>query len=221
MKTTPDLEEITFFGRITASVTHELQNMLAVVKETAGLMEDLAAISKQDSGSLGKNLEKSIEVINRQIARGSDLLMNLNRFSHNPDNPLIQTDLYETVGEIVVLSARFAAMKKVSLDLHPAEQPISLTINVVRLQMALFSCIELCLDIASSGETLHINLEEEPERVKIQFSWAPKPCVCGGLEYDLTETDSWLNLTQILVSLNGSIEFDPKDNTVFLYLTPN
>jgi len=39
--------EIAFFGRITAGVTHELKNVLAIVNESSGLMQDLLALSKE------------------------------------------------------------------------------------------------------------------------------------------------------------------------------
>jgi hypothetical protein len=39
-----------FMGRITAGVTHEMKNVLAIIKESAGLMEDFLKIS-QDAAS--------------------------------------------------------------------------------------------------------------------------------------------------------------------------
>jgi len=35
-----------FMGRITASATHDMKNVLAIIKESAGLMEDLIALHK-------------------------------------------------------------------------------------------------------------------------------------------------------------------------------
>ena len=32
--------EIVFFGKITAGITHEMKNVLAIIKESSGLVED-------------------------------------------------------------------------------------------------------------------------------------------------------------------------------------
>ena len=42
-----DLREVAFLGRITAAFTHEMKNVLAIIKESAGLMEDLLALSQE------------------------------------------------------------------------------------------------------------------------------------------------------------------------------
>ncbi len=44
-----DLSETAFMGKITAAITHEMKNVLAIIKESAGLMEDLLSVAKDDS----------------------------------------------------------------------------------------------------------------------------------------------------------------------------
>ncbi|MCP3901564.1 MAG: sensor histidine kinase, partial [Desulfobacteraceae bacterium] len=39
-------DKAAFFGKITASITHEIQNVLAIIKENAGLMEDFLLINQ-------------------------------------------------------------------------------------------------------------------------------------------------------------------------------
>ena len=34
-----------FFGKMTASISHEIKNVLAIINENAGLLEDLALLS--------------------------------------------------------------------------------------------------------------------------------------------------------------------------------
>lgn len=40
--------EIVFFGKITAGITHEMKNVLAIIKESSGLMEDLILLRPED-----------------------------------------------------------------------------------------------------------------------------------------------------------------------------
>ena len=41
----PQNDDLLFFGRIGASVSHELKNVLAVMNEQAGLLGDLACMA--------------------------------------------------------------------------------------------------------------------------------------------------------------------------------
>jgi len=36
-----------FFGKMTASISHELKNVLAIINENAGLLEDLCAMAEK------------------------------------------------------------------------------------------------------------------------------------------------------------------------------
>jgi hypothetical protein len=45
MDNTQDLlqyESLAFFGKINASISHELKNVMAIISETAGLLKDLS-----------------------------------------------------------------------------------------------------------------------------------------------------------------------------------
>lgn len=125
----PNLNEITFFGKITASATHELQNVLAIIQESAGLMEDVLTFSTAESESLRENLETSLAVVKRQLTRGIDLTTRLNRFAHSPDQPLDRIDLYEITEQMTVLSHRFAASKNVTLTNHAPDLSIQVMIK--------------------------------------------------------------------------------------------
>ena len=38
-------EDLTFFGKVNASISHELKNILAIISETAGLLGDLVHLA--------------------------------------------------------------------------------------------------------------------------------------------------------------------------------
>ena len=40
-------KELEFFGKITAGITHEMKNVLAIIKKSAGLMEDIMSLSAE------------------------------------------------------------------------------------------------------------------------------------------------------------------------------
>ncbi|MCP4757084.1 MAG: hypothetical protein GY866_39985 [Proteobacteria bacterium] len=210
--------EIVFFGRITAGITHELQNVLAIIQESAGLMEDLLAFSTEESDSLKKRLEKSLTVVNRQLLRGVDLITHLNRFAHSPDQPLVQIDLQETIEQMTVLSRRFAALKKVVLKNHPPDQPIQIASNLVQVQMALFLSMECCLSLMAAGGQLDVALEKQSSKILILMSCEGSLSCRGNLAENLPGTDLWKSLDQTLRALEGSAEFDASGNGIVLSL---
>ena len=211
--------EIIFFGKITASVTHEFQNVLAIIHESAGLMGDLLAYSTEIPDSLQKKFEKSLSVINRQLLRGVNLSTVLNRFAHSPDQPIVQIDLYELTEQMTVLSSRFAALKKVALKSHAPDQPIQIDTNPVQLQLALFLSIECCLRFLAPGGCLSISLNKQSSKVLIQVFCEGSLCCQGDLAENLPGTDLWKSLDQTLKVLEGSAEFKPSGNGIVLSLT--
>ena len=58
--------EIVFIGKITASITHEIKNVLASIKELTGLMEDLVSMS-DDFPLKNKQLHKFPEINNQKL----------------------------------------------------------------------------------------------------------------------------------------------------------
>ncbi len=211
-------EEIIFFGKITACITHELQNVLAIIQESSGLMEDQIAFSTDASGPLKDGIEKSLTVVNRQLLRGIGLLTNLNRFAHSPDQLLVHIDLYEVTEQMTILSRRFAALKKVVLINHAPDQPIRFTTNLVQLQLAIFLSIECCLSVLAPGNQIIINMKEHPSDILIQVLCDDNLACHGNLTENLSGTDLWKSLNQTLVKLEGSAEINDTVNGIILSL---
>ena len=90
-----DSREVAFFGRITAAFTHEMKNVLAIIKESAGLMEDLLALSQNAAFPHQERFVRSLATIEAQAKRGIELSNRLNRFAHSPDEAFATVDLNE------------------------------------------------------------------------------------------------------------------------------
>jgi signal transduction histidine kinase len=73
--------EAAFIARMTASTTHELRNVLAVVKESAGLVEDLTLAFQQRRPVNPDKMLQATRRIDAQVARGADLLTSLSRLA--------------------------------------------------------------------------------------------------------------------------------------------
>jgi len=105
-----------FFGRISASISHELKNVLAIFNENAGLLEDLTYMADQGKPIDPKRLEKMAGTFKKQIGRADDILKNMNRFAHTIDEPVTDVNLHEIIDLFLALTARFTIMQGYKLD---------------------------------------------------------------------------------------------------------
>ncbi len=148
---------LTFFGTITASVTHELNNVMGIIEQTIGLLDDLVAGAQS-----GRPLEseKLLEIsgrIARQVDRGAAIIKRLNYFAHTVDEPLREVQLDHLLGNLVDLCRRFATLKNVRLE-GDFEEEVSLRTNPFVLEQAVFTCIRTALDQAQKGDILTVSL---------------------------------------------------------------
>ncbi len=139
-----EAREVAFFGRITASFTHEVKNILAIIKESSGLMEDLLSLTKDQPFPHWERFSHRVSVIQQQVQRGVGLATRLNRFAHSTDEPIARVDLNELADQLIWLSERFARLKEVTLKWSPAESAVPLDTSPIDLQMAVFTLMEGC-----------------------------------------------------------------------------
>jgi len=135
-----------FLGEITASVTHELQNVLAIIKENSGLMEDFLLMAQNSESELGKRLLKSLDSIKKQVSRGVDLTSKLNLFSHTADHAEAHININETLKRLIVLTGRITKLKGVEVTFKETEKQPSFLTDPVLFQVAAYLCIK-CLVI--------------------------------------------------------------------------
>jgi hypothetical protein len=103
-------------GRLAASATHELQNALAVIRESAGLMQDLVSLCGEGLPHRDR-LCTMLALIQEQVARGGDLAWNLNRLAHAwEEDGEAPRDLGAVLEEFVALARRGCAMRGVELS---------------------------------------------------------------------------------------------------------
>ena len=71
------------FGAISASVSHELKNALAIINENAGLLEDLSFMAEKGLPLEPAKLKSLAASIGKQIQRADGIIRNMNHFAHS------------------------------------------------------------------------------------------------------------------------------------------
>ena len=133
-----------FFGKMTASISHEIKNVLAIINENAGLLADITLMADQGIPIEPERLKTLAQAVMKQISRADTILKNMNRFAHSADESLKNVDLNDTLELVVVLSNRLASMRGIALE--PKLQKPSVKIRT--FPFLLMNFIWLCLDFA-------------------------------------------------------------------------
>ena len=201
-------KEIAFIGKITAGVTHEINNALASIKEISGLMEDLISMSSADSFPHQEKFLKALPKIREQVQRGVKLTTQLNKFSHLSDEYTAQVELNDFIEHVIFLTQRFAGEKNVGFQYQPSDQPINFYTNPIQLQMAIYNCINYFLSHTANGGKLSIHPNTNGEQNSIQISFEGEVSDKSKLFNDSSSAEELLNLQDVISSLNGRVEFD-------------
>ncbi len=154
---------LAFFGAITASVSHELNNVISIIDQSAGLLGDLSIGSGEARPIPPEKLERIAGTMQRQTQRGLEIIRRLNRFAHSVDLPTVEFDLGETAAAFGALCTRLADMKKTTLVTSGPERPISVTGSPFLLQQWLFLVFRRMLDSSISGDTIEISCGADSE----------------------------------------------------------
>ena len=109
-------EDLAFFGRVNASISHELKNIMAIISETAGLMNDLMKMSAKGNPIDPETIMTCSSDIIEEIQRGFGVINRMNRFSHSIDEMFDTVDLPDLIGLTIDLAGFLSFAKRVRLD---------------------------------------------------------------------------------------------------------
>jgi len=203
-------KDVEFFGKITASMTHEFKNVLAIIKESAGLMEDITQIAPLSDSRHQEKLDNALKTIKNQLNRGMELSTVFNRFAHTPDKSVAEINLHHLAGQVVTLSERFARLKHITLTVAPegeSDTSLAVTGSPVWLQMAVYLAIECGLKILPAESAITLTSEIHDGKKSIRLDFAPgqaDAADAGELAGTVDELPGWAELSQLMQTVDGA-----------------
>jgi len=159
---------VQFFGKMAASISHEIKNVLAIINENAGLLEDICFMAERGKPIDPDRLKRLSGSVKDQIRRADHIMTVMNRFAHSVDEATVSIDVSEVLELLVSLSARFVAMRGVVLEVG---KPVGATITT--FPFVLLNLLWLCLDYAMAvvgpGKTIELLAEKTGDGVWFRF----------------------------------------------------
>ena len=212
-------KEIVFFGKITAAITHEIKNVLAIIQESSGLMEDILAVTPDETFTHKDKFSTSLNRIFNQIERGVDITTRLNKFAHSSDHSPANVDLNEVSEQMVLLASRFARLKNVVLESSPSDPPLIIKSDPVSLEMALFESIEILLNIIGSGGKITLSPRKIQNKCVLGIGYENTVLPEEDFLTKISSTERWASLQEIMAYLGGTAKVFGLAPEILLYLS--
>ena len=159
-----------FFGRMSASISHELKNVLAIIKENSGLLNDYLAMMARGRPVDPERFQIVGNRIEAQTRRADAIIKNLNQFAHTVDHPSSAVDLNQALELLMVLHQRMAAMHQVTLEPVPSQDPpVVVTTSPFLLLNALGSVLAYALKSVPAGQAMSLEVISSEAETGIGF----------------------------------------------------
>jgi C4-dicarboxylate-specific signal transduction histidine kinase len=201
-----------FYGRMAASISHEIKNALAIINENAGLLEDYTLMGMEGMPIDLERLKTFGGRIGNQVRRADAIVQNLNRLAHSIDESVKNVDLADVLVFVAALAHRFASARGVTLESRPSQRPVVIATSPFFLENLVWLCLDFAMDAVGSGKTVGLVADqtEDGGLIKLTLQEFPKAtapfpgerenALLNALEAELS-TD--VNAGEIVIKLPG------------------
>ena len=172
-------DALRFFGVVTASVSHELNNVNSTIEQIAGLLEDHLALVADGRPVDPQKLQSVQERIVRQTRRAAEIIERLNRFAHSADDPRTRFDLNVLAENLGGLLARLAQRRRVELRVRPAAREVWLEGDPFRLSRLVFGYLQCFWQGAAPGAEIEIGVSATDAAARLELASPPWPDAAG------------------------------------------
>jgi signal transduction histidine kinase len=162
-------DDLAFFGRVNASISHELKNILAIISETAGLLNDLTRMASEGKEVELETLSIYSEDIVEEIQRGFMTVNQMNRFAHSLDDPFKKVDLIEILNLMIHLAGFLSFAVKVRFKKPEGDAPNIFTCPF-RLQNLIYQTLLFAFKSAGPLSEIDVSVHEKNGNVRITFA---------------------------------------------------
>jgi C4-dicarboxylate-specific signal transduction histidine kinase len=160
---------LAFFGRMAAGVSHEMKNVLSILNELGGLIDDLLYTAQKGGQIAPEQLTRIAEGIGKQVRRGDSHARNLHHFGHNVDSMDAKTPLQQAIDEIVALCQRIARLQRVTLAAEASEGATVEIDKVFVWQHMVYECVCLALENVQEDDVVAVRVARRDAAASLEI----------------------------------------------------
>jgi len=168
-------ERLAALGTLATGVAHEINNPLAIIRESAGWMRQILAKPEMSGIPRKPDFEKALENINKGVERARRITHQLLQVVKTQDTALAEVDLKELSEETMELVKRAALNKNLDLTLAcDAKKPVIWT-DAYRLRQVLLNLLTNAIHATPEGGRIATTIRITPEGAEFEV----KDTGCG------------------------------------------
>jgi C4-dicarboxylate-specific signal transduction histidine kinase len=207
-------QELRFFGNVSAAISHEINNRIAVINEKAGLLKDLSIMMAKGKEIDVGRFETQSTKISEQVLLAKQAVRNLNRFAHSVDIEHSRISVSEMLEFVVALYARRAAAAEATLMVSETHEPVTIATSPFVLEALIGRAIDIALSRVGDGGAVVVGAETTRAGVVVRFSGL------AGLTDPIESLDESLDVSALLCCLGARYRSEP-DGTALLLEVPD
>jgi signal transduction histidine kinase len=202
---------LVFFGRIMANVSHEFNNVITVIGELAGLLQDLSNLAGDEHPVPLEKLKSVSVKISKYVLRGKELISHMNKFSHSVDEPCKEFELRELIENMQALTQRIVERRQMSLSLDLPEDSISITGDPFEMRRVFWACLNLFLESSSAKVSVSLRRLDNGSELEMEIK--------GDIsEATLEEHMDCIELKDLVSQIGGRLSCKEIDNRTVVLL---
>ena len=160
---------LSFFGKTNRLISHELKNVLAIISETLGLIDELMELSETGMGLEPGKLRSLSESVIEEVERANGIIRNMNAFAHSVDDFVTEVDIGQAVKVVIELCQLESAAKRTNLRLADSERCVLFT-SPFFLQTLIHHALVYALRGVGPENEIRISFDSKDHGVRIAFS---------------------------------------------------
>jgi len=163
-------ERLASLGTLAAGVAHEINNPLAIIRESAGWMRQLLAKADLKDIPRHADFSKALDKVEKSVERASRITHQLLGFVGKSEPAVTEVNLMELAEEAVQLISREAQNRdiKILLQIDPSLDPI--WSNPHQIRQVLLNLLTNAIHAVNSAGTITIDAEDVGESRLITVS---------------------------------------------------
>ena len=160
-------ERLASLGTLAAGVAHEINNPLAVIKESVGWMKLI--LKKEELADMPRkqDFEMGLDKIEKGVDRSTRITHRLLGFVRKSDSVLAEVNLNELVDEAVQLVNREAANKEIEIVRETETSIDTIWSDLYQLRQVLINLLTNAIDATGPGGRITVILEGTGEEVAL------------------------------------------------------
>jgi len=161
-------EGLSFFGKTNRLISHELKNILAIISETLGLMDELVELSGKGMELKPERLRSMSDSIIEEVERANNIVRHMNSFAHSVDDFIGEVDLNKIVSLMIKLSKLNPISKTVKIKFLETDSPMIET-SPFFLENLLYHALNYALSAVSPDRYIQISLHTNGDIIRVTF----------------------------------------------------